>query len=82
MPTISIDAGAKELLDAIAAREGITRKQLVHALVNYAASIYIRPGSWEASTAFDLGNYVQRSPDRPAFADQWFSGDRSSADRI
>jgi hypothetical protein len=82
MPSITIDKGAKDLLDAFAAREGVTRKQLVHALVNYAASIYIRPGSWEASTPFDLGNYVERSPDHPAFADQWFSGDRSSADRI
>jgi predicted HAD superfamily hydrolase len=89
MPSITIDKGAKDLLDAIAAREGVTRKQLLHALVNYAASIYIRPGSWEACTAFNLGNYekcnsagTRDSTEFGEFADKWHNGDWSASERV
>ncbi len=66
---ISLPKGAAELLHAIAKRENVTPREYIEALLHYAGSINIRPGSWEASKPFDLADYIGDE----AYADRWFN---------
>lgn len=68
MATISIDDKAKPLLKEMADANGVSQKQFVELLINYAYSIHRRPGSWEASVPFDADTYTR--PD--TVADRWF----------
>lgn len=68
MATISIDDKAKPLLKEMADANGVSQKQFVELLINYAYSTHRRPGSWEASVPFDAYTYTR--PD--SVADRWF----------
>lgn len=68
MASIRISDEAWDLAKALAERAGVTRAEYVEALLHYAASINIRPGSWEANQPFDINSY---GPD--GHADKWFS---------
>lgn len=68
---VTIDAKAKELLDEMAAAEGISSRQYLEALLHYAGSCYRRPGSWEGRLPFKYANYDTRHEDGQ-FADRWF----------
>jgi len=68
---ITISAGAKALLDEMAAAEDVTPRQYLEALLHYAGSCYHRPGSWEANCEFSFARYDDRREDG-IFADRWF----------
>lgn len=74
MATIKINDKANEHLKALAEQHGITKAQLVDALMHYMTSRRERPGSWEACGEFDPNNYYPPAwePERPCFADKWW----------
>lgn len=71
-PTIvRVSDEAGDLLKALAERAEVSATDYFEALLHYAASINIRPGSWEANQPFDIHAY---GPD--GFADRWFAPGR------
>jgi len=68
--TVRIHPTAKEKLAEIAAFNDTTPAKYLEALLHYAISQHLRPGSWEAVSTFDFANYDERS--EHAFADKWF----------
>lgn len=65
-----LPAEAIFLLKKMATAVGATPREYLEALLHYAGSIYMRPGSWEACIPFEFKNYDPRSDQ--AFADRWF----------
>lgn len=61
---------AIKTLEKIANQYGATPAAVLDALLHYATSIYERPGSWEASKAFDFHDYDIHH--EQAFADRWW----------
>lgn len=66
---ISVEAG--DLLKALAERAEVSTADYFEALLHYAASITIRPGSWEANQPFNIHAYGPEG-----FADRWFEPGR------
>lgn len=63
-------------LRTLAEEHGVSAEQYLDALLNYAWSRYHRPGSWEAETVFEFGNYDERPRPDGALsgcADRWWS---------
>ena len=66
---VTIGAGGVRLLREISATEGTTPREYLDALIHFAGSMHLRPGSWEAQ-GFEFRYYDRRNPD--AMADKWF----------
>lgn len=65
---VRISEEAGDLLKALAERARVSETDYFEALLHYAASINIRPGSWEANQPFDINAYGPEG-----HADRWFS---------
>lgn len=68
---IGLSAEGLEIIREIAARNGVTPRQYMEALMHYAISTERRPGSWEGCAAFDLRTYCPW-PGQESYADRWF----------
>ena len=68
MKTVRVSDEAGDLLKALAERADVSQAAYIEALLHYAASINIRPGSWEANQPFDINAYGSEG-----YADKWFS---------
>lgn len=65
---VTINARGAALLREMAEAAGVTPREYLEALINYGASQFERPGSWEANIPFQLSNYVGEE----TCADRWF----------
>lgn len=68
---VTISSGARELLNKMAAAEGVSSREYMESLLHYAGSKYYRPGSWEAASEFSFDNYNDKA-ENGGFADRWF----------
>jgi hypothetical protein len=75
---VTISTGAAALLRELAARNDVTPRAYLEALLHYAGSCERRPGSWEADRPFDFASYDERTDDG-RFADRWFDDARQYA---
>lgn len=74
MKTLKINEKANDYLLHLAAQHGISKAQLVDAVMHYLASRCERSGSWEANCEFDPNNYYppEWEPERLCPADKWW----------
>ena len=75
MKRVSLSDGAAATLAELAKYHGRTQREILEGLLHYAASQMQRPGSWEAQ-GFEIANYYGPN----AFADRWFTEDKTYAD--
>lgn len=66
--TVRLNRNGLDQLDEIAADHGVSLREYMEALMQFAISQHKRPGSWEAQ-GFDFATY---SKQRGHYADRWF----------
>ena len=75
MKRVYIRSEAHEALETLAAHAGVSSREYLDALLNYAWSQHRRPGSWEACTVFEYRNYDRRDSSDESLrgcADRWW----------
>lgn len=68
MTCVAVSVDARAALKEMAKATGVSQREFLTALLNYAYSIHKRPGSWEANATFNIETYTR--PD--SVADRWF----------